>query len=456
MSSRDLRVAIIGAGPSGFYAAEAIVKKLEKVTVDIIEKLPAPYGLVRYGVAPDHQKIKSVTKLYERTAANDRVNLLGNVEFGKDLSLSEIKNHYDAVVFCNGASSDRSLGIPGEELEGSMSATEFVAWYNGLPEYAHHIKSLDAKAVAVIGVGNVAVDVVRILAKSVDELSSSDITAESLEVLKDSKVEDIYMLGRRGPAQGKFTTKELRELGQLLNADIIVDKNELKLDEASEKYALENRAVSINLTVLGEFADKEPEQKPRRVHIKFLVSPVEIGGKDKVESIKLEKNRLEPTSSGYINSVGTGQYETIPVDMVLRSVGYKGIKLPDVPFYDKWGTIPNEDGRVLDEQGGKVVPGLYTAGWIKRGPSGVVGTNKADSAETVDKLLEDFANVELKDDPAKTTQAVLDVLKTKGVQVVSFEEWKKLDAYELARGKEENRPRVKVVDIDKMIQIAKS
>jgi len=411
---------------------------------------------VRYGVAPDHQKIKSVTKLYERTASNERVNLLGNVEFGKDLSLAELQKHYDAVIFCNGASSDRSLNIPGEDLEGSMSATEFVAWYNGLPEYAHHIKSLDAKAVAVIGVGNVAVDVVRILAKSIDELASSDITAESLEVLKDSKVEDIYMLGRRGPAQGKFTTKELRELGQLLNADIIVDKSELELDEASEKYALDNRAVSINLAVLAEFAEKEPENKPRRVHIKFLVSPVEISGKGKVESIKLEKNRLEPTPSGYINSIGTGEYETLPVDMVLRSVGYKGIKLPDVPFYEKWGTIPNEDGRVLDEQGGKVIPGLYTSGWIKRGPSGVVGTNKADSAETVDKLLNDFAEVELKDDSTKTPQAVLKLLKAKGVEVVSFEEWKKLDAYEVAQGKKENRPRVKVVDVDKMLEIAKS
>ena len=456
MSSRDLRVAIVGAGPSGFYAAEALVKNLETVTVDIIEKLPTPYGLVRYGVAPDHQKIKSVTKLYERTASNERVNLLGNVEFGKDLSLAELQKHYDAVIFCNGASSDRSLNIPGEDLEGSMSATEFVAWYNGLPEYAHHIKSLDAKAVAVIGVGNVAVDVVRILAKSIDELASSDITAESLEVLKDSKVEDIYMLGRRGPAQGKFTTKELRELGQLLNADIIVDKSELELDEASEKYALDNRAVSINLAVLAEFAEKEPENKPRRVHIKFLVSPVEISGKGKVESIKLEKNRLEPTPSGYINSIGTGEYETLPVDMVLRSVGYKGIKLPDVPFYEKWGTIPNEDGRVLDEQGGKVIPGLYTSGWIKRGPSGVVGTNKADSAETVDKLLNDFAEVELKDDSTKTPQAVLKLLKAKGVEVVSFEEWKKLDAYEVAQGKKENRPRVKVVDVDKMLEIAKS
>ncbi|HHO55252.1 MAG TPA: NADP oxidoreductase, partial [Trueperaceae bacterium] len=347
--SRNLRVAIIGAGPAGFYAAEGLIKNLENVSVDIIEALPTPYGLVRYGIAPDHQKIKSVSRLYERTAADPRVNLLANVNFGTDINLAEINKHYDAVVFTTGASSDRSLGIKGEDLAGSISATNFVAWYNGLPAYKDFISSLDAKAVAVIGVGNVAVDVVRILAKSVDELATTDIADHSLEVLKESQVKDIYMIGRRGPAQAKYTTKELRELGELVNADIFVDKEDLVLDEESQKVAENDRAISKQLTELANYAQRKPEGKARRVHIKFLASPTEIKGESKVEAIVLEKNRLEPTPSGYINAVGTGQFETLPVDMVLRSVGYRGVKLPDISFDEKRGIIPNADGRVLTE-----------------------------------------------------------------------------------------------------------
>ncbi len=454
--SRNLRVAIIGAGPAGFYAAAGLIKNLENVSVDIIEALPTPYGLVRYGIAPDHQKIKSVSKLYERTAADPRVNLLANVHFGRDLNLAEINKHYDAVVFTTGASSDRSLGIKGENLAGSISATDFVAWYNGLPAYKDFINKLDAKAVAVIGVGNVAVDVVRILAKSVDELATTDITDHSLDILKDSKVKDIYMIGRRGPAQAKYTTKELRELGELINADIFVDKKDLVLDEASQKIANDTRAISIQLTELDNYADRKPEGKARRVHIKFLASPSEIKGSDKVEAIVLEKNKLEPSPSGYINAVGTGQFETLPVDMVLRSVGYRGVKLPDISFDDKRGIIPNDDGRVLIEANGEIVKGQYVAGWIKRGPSGVVGTNKADAVITIKNLIEDFSNIDLTPDSNKNPEAIVQFLKDKGVEVVSFEEWKKLDEYEIAQGKKQARPRVKVVDTDKMIKIAKS
>ena len=454
--SRNLRVAVIGAGPAGFYAAEGLIKNLEDVSVDLIEALPTPYGLVRYGIAPDHQKIKSVSKLYERTAQDPRVSLLANVRFGSDLSLSEINKHYDAVVFTTGASSDRSLGIKGEDLPGSISATNFVAWYNGLPAYKDFINNIDAKAVAVIGVGNVAVDVVRILAKSVDDLATTDIADHSLEVLKDSRVKDIYMIGRRGPAQAKYTTKELRELGELLNADIFVDKADLVLDEASQKVADEDRAVSTQLKELHNFAEREPEGRARRVHIRFLESPTEIKGEGKVEAIVLEKNRLEPTPSGYINAVGTGQYQTLPVDMVLRSVGYRGVKLPDVSFDERRGIIPNDDGRVLTAADGEIVKGQYVAGWIKRGPSGVVGTNKADAVITIKNLIEDFSTTKLNPDSNKSPEAILELLKTKGVEVVSFEDWKKLDDYEIAQGKKQNRPRVKVVDTDKMIEIAKS
>ena len=454
--SRNLRVAIIGAGPAGFYAAEGLIKNLENVSVDIIEALPTPYGLVRYGIAPDHQKIKSVSRLYERTAADPRVNLLANVNFGTDINIAEINKHYDAVVFTTGASSDRSLGIKGEDLAGSISATDFVAWYNGLPAYKDFISSLDAKAVAVIGVGNVAVDVVRILAKSVDELATTDITDHSLEVLKESQVKDIYMIGRRGPAQAKYTTKELRELGELVNADIFVDKEDLVLDEESQKVADKDRAISKQLTELAKYAQRKPEGKARRVHIKFLASPTEIKGKSKVEAIVLEKNRLEPTPSGYINAVGTGQFETLPVDMVLRSVGYRGVKLPDISFDEKRGIIPNADGRVLTEANGEIVKGQYVAGWIKRGPSGVVGTNKADAVITIKNLIEDFNDASLSSDPNKSPEAVLQLLADKGVDVVSFEEWKKLDNYEITQGEKQGRPRVKVVDTDKMLKIAKS
>ena len=454
--SRNLRVAIIGAGPAGFYAAEGLIKNLENVSVDIIEALPTPYGLVRYGIAPDHQKIKSVSRLYERTAADPRVNLLANVNFGTDINLAEINKHYDAVVFTTGASSDRSLGIKGEDLAGSISATDFVAWYNGLPAYKDFISSLDAKAVAVIGVGNVAVDVVRILAKSVDELATTDITDHSLEVLKESQVKDIYMIGRRGPAQAKYTTKELRELGELVNADIFVDKEDLVLDEESQKVAENDRAISKQLTELTNYAQRKPEGKARRVHIKFLASPTEIKGESKVEAIVLEKNRLEPTPSGYINAVGTGQFETLPVDMVLRSVGYRGVKLPDISFDEKRGIIPNADGRVLTEANGEIVKGQYVAGWIKRGPSGVVGTNKADAVITIKNLIEDFNDASLSSDPNKSPEAVLQLLAKKGVDVVSFEEWKKLDNYEITQGEKQGRPRVKVVDTDEMLKIAKS
>ena len=454
-TNRPLRVAVVGAGPSGFYTADALIKSYENVSVDILDRLPTPFGLVRYGVAPDHQKIKSVTRLYERTCSDERVRFLGNVTFGSDLSHEDLRNHYDAIVYAVGAASDRSLNIRGETLAGSMSATEFVAWYNGHPDYRERDIRMESSGVAVIGMGNVAVDVTRILAKSVDELRTSDIADHALENLQHSRVTDIYMIGRRGPAQAKFTTKELRELGELANADIVVDEAELNVD-ADSLAAIEGDPIALkNLEILRDFAQKPLEGKPRRVHLKFLLSPNEILGDTAVTGIKLEKNKLETTESGYINAVGTGAFETLDVGMVLRSVGYRGVKLPDVPFDEKRGVIPNDAGRVLDAPGGRPISGEYVAGWIKRGPSGVIGTNKADSADSVKKLIEDIDLLTPVDDSNANPEAIINLLETRKVRYITFEDWLVLDKHELELGKAQGRPRVKLTDVQVMLEHAK-
>ncbi len=450
-ATHPLRVLVVGAGPSGFYTAEALLKDLKDVSVDLMDRLPTPYGLVRYGVAPDHQKIKSVTKMYEKTSQDPRLRFLGNVSFGKNLSYAEAKKHYHAVVYTVGASADRNLGIPGENLLGSMSATEFVAWYNGHPDYCDRIQTLNAQHVAVVGMGNVAVDVTRILAKSVAELRTTDIADHALEVLKDSKVTDIYMLGRRGPAQAKFTTKELRELGELENADIIVNPAEVEVDEKSLESIADDPGMKKNIEILQEFAKKPLEGKPRRVHLRFLVSPVELLGENSVTHLKLEHNRLDDS----LNAVGTGNFETLPMEMVLRSVGYKGVALPDVPFDSKRGVIPNNEGRVLDAPNGSPVKGEYVAGWIKRGPSGVVGTNKVDASDTIKILVAEQANLPAIHAADANPEAVTKLLENKGINYVSFKNWQTLDAHELKLGAEQGRPRVKVTSIEKMLELSK-
>lgn len=449
-----LRVAVIGAGPAGFYAAESLIKNREDVSVDLIDRLPAPFGLVRYGVAPDHQKMKSVTRMYDRTCRDPRVRFLGNVEFGRDITRDELLERYHAVVYAVGAPSDRDLGIPGEDLPGSMSATEFVAWYNGHPDYCDRTPPLEAERVAVIGLGNVAVDVTRILAKSVAELSATDIADHALERLETSSVKEIVMVGRRGPAQGKFTTKELRELGELENADIFVDPAELELDEDSLASIEDNAVAKRNLDVLRGFAKTPEYGKPRKVRIRFCLSPVEILGDERVEAIKLERNRLEKRPDGRIAAVASGDYETLPVGMVLRSVGYQGMPLPGVPFDEAKALIPNEGGRVLTSPGGEPTGGEYVAGWIKRGPSGVIGTNKADAMETISALLEDPPR-EL-DPQLATRQAVDELLASRGAEVVDYERWCALDQLEVAAGERHGRPRVKLTRVEEMLQLSES
>ncbi|WP_102126666.1 FAD-dependent oxidoreductase [Deinococcus planocerae] len=441
---RPLRVAVIGSGPSGIYAAEALTKQTDTpVEVDVFDRLPTPYGLVRYGVAPDHLTIKSVTKAFEKTLSDPRVRFLGNVEFGSDLSYEEARAHYDAVVYTVGASSDRRLGIPGEDLLGSMSATEFVAWYNGHPDAAAREMLLNATGVAVVGVGNVALDVSRILVKTVAELRESDIAEHALGALERSQVKDVWVLGRRGPVQAAFTTKELREFGELEGADPIVKTAEVQVDEETEA-ALTDNTKKKNLEVLRDFAVRTPEGRERRIHLRFLVSPVEIvdDGEGNVGGLRIERNRLDENG----NAVGTGEYETLPVQMVLRSIGYKGVALPGVPFDEKKGVVPNVEGRVEGR------PGEYTAGWIKRGPSGVIGTNKKDAVDTVAHLLADAKAGALPEPAQPNREAVDALLSGKGVDVYTFEDWQELDAHELARGKAQGRPRGKVVHKHEMLQ----
>lgn len=440
---RPLRVAVIGSGPSGIFATEALLKQTDlPAQVDVYDRLPTPYGLVRYGVAPDHLTIKSVTRGFEKTLGDPRVRFLGNVEFGTDLTHEDALTHYDAVLYTVGASSDRRLGIPGEDLTGSMSATEFVAWYNGHPDAAAREMVLSASGVAVVGVGNVALDVSRILVKTAQELHESDIAAHALTALDASHVQDVWVLGRRGPAQAAFTTKELREFGELHAAEPVVKLEEIALSEA-EEAAITDNTKKKNVEVLRDFASREAEGKARRVHLRFLTSPVEIldDGQGRVGGLKVERNRLDENG----NAVGTGEFEVLPVQMVLRSVGYRGVALPGVPFDEKRGVIANDEGRVT----GRV--GEYTAGWIKRGPSGVVGTNRKDATDTVAHLLADAKEGKLPGAAHPTREAVDALLAGKGVQVYSFHDWQVLDAHELAEGQAQGRPRAKVVHRELML-----
>jgi ferredoxin--NADP+ reductase len=445
-ASHPLRVAVVGSGPSGLFAVDSLLRTApQPVGIDVIERLPTPYGLVRYGVAPDHAKIKSVITTFAKTLSDERVRFLGNVAFGRDLTLDAALRFYDAVIFAVGAPNDRALGIPGEDLPGSMSATEFVAWYSGHPDAATREIALHAEAVAVIGAGNVAIDVARILAKHVDELKPTDIPHHVLDALEASHIKDIYLIGRRGPAQAKFTTAELRELGELTNADVILDPADLELDPASAEAVESKQILKRNLDVLRDFAAKPQSGKPRRLHLRFLTSPVEIVGTTAVEALVVERNRLDELE----NAVGTGAFETIPVQMIFRAVGYRGEPLAGLPFDAKRYVIPNDAGRVLASPG-KPLTGAYVAGWIKRGPTGVIGTNKADAAETVRSLLADLPALPRAAEPDPA--AVDRFLEARGAHVVAWHNWLEIDAHEIELGREHGRERTKVVAYEALLR----
>lgn len=457
--ANPLRVAIIGSGPSGFYAAAHLQAQTGlHVEIDMFDRLPTPYGLVRGGVAPDHQKIKSVTKAYDRIAADPNFRFYGHVEFGKDLTHADLAAGYHAIIYAVGAQTDRRMDIPGEDLSGSHPATEFVAWYNAHPDFADYQFDLSQENVAVIGLGNVAMDVIRILARTPDELTETDIADYALDQLKHSKVKNIYVLGRRGPAQAAFTNPEIKELGELDDASIIVAPDEVILDPVSRQFvdSGEDKVATKNVEILKSFAAQGDTGKPRKIIMRFCVSPVEITGSGKVEAIKIVKNALVPDDKGNLKAKPTGEYETIPVGLVFRSVGYHGVPLPGVPFDEKKGTIPNTLGRVLTApQSGEQVVGDYVVGWIKRGPSGIIGTNKPDSVETVNSLLEDLKAGKLRS-PAAPDRAKLEaLLKDRNVQYVSFEDWHFLDVVEQERGEFRNAPRLKFSKVEDMLKAIK-
>jgi ferredoxin--NADP+ reductase len=454
-SQAPLRIAVFGAGPAGFYATDELLKNAKQpVRVDLFDRLPTPYGLVRGGVAPDHAKIKAVIKQYEKIAQRPGFRFFGNVTFGQDLTREEVLAHYHHVIFTTGSETDRRMGIPGEDLPGSYSATAFVGWYNGHPDYQHLSFDLrDITAVAVIGNGNVAMDVARILARSTEELSTTDITENSLNVLRQSAVRSIIMCGRRGPAQAAFTNPEIRELAELTGVDLVVRPDELALDEANQQFMEAHSSEPThqrNLDTLNAQIAKGEGTQARKIYTRFFVSPVEVLGQQRVEGLRLERNVLVRDERGNFQARGTGQYEEISCQMIFRSIGYKGQLLADLPFDDRQGVIPNNEGRVIDPATKEQIPRLYVAGWIKRGPSGVIGTNKADAVATVESLLSDIEGqprpqIQGEDD------AITTFLTRKDVRYVTFSDWQNIDKAEIANGRSLGKPREKFITVPAML-----
>ncbi len=452
MSTGPLRVAIVGSGPAGFYGAGALLASSDPaVEVDLFERLPTPWGLVRLGVAPDHPKIKSVSRAFEKIAQRPGFRFFGNVDVGRDVSHEELAGLYDAVVYAFGAQADRRMGIPGEDLPGSWPATAFVAWYNGHPDFQGIPFDLSSERAVVVGNGNVAVDVARMLALTPEELAITDTTDEAIAAIVGSGIREILVLGRRGPAQAAFTPPELQELTELEGADLVVDPADLELDPASEAALEDDTAIARrNVDLLRVVAGNPAGGKPKTLRLRFCVSPVAIVGQGRVEAVEVVRNELVADASGRIRAVPTDEREVIPCGIVLRSVGYRGTPMAGVPFDEDSATIRNAAGRVLDDQGAPI-PGVYCTGWIKRGPSGVIGTNKKDASETVELLLEDAAAGLL---PPRGEDDVARLLAERGVTPVTHAGWQAIDAVERARGEEQGRPRVKLCRWDELLAAA--
>ncbi len=436
------KIAIIGSGPAGCYAASSLIKS--NIEIDVFERLVFPFGLVRSGVAPDHQKIKKVNSLFYKTLSHPLCRLIANVEVGKDISINKLLEYYSAVILSHGAEHDRKLNIEGESLLGSYTATEFVGWYNSHPDFQNREFNFNIKNVAVIGQGNVAIDVARILAKPVSELEPTDISVKTINDLKQSKIENIYVIGRRGPVQAAFTDKELKELGQIPNCDLVIKKEDLKLSDTDKKeLEIADKVKRSNFLLLEEFSNKPIGNSKKKLHLVFYKSPVEFIGSEKIEKIKLETNKLEG-SPGKQKSIGQGEYEELDVDIVFTSIGYLGKPIEALPF--KWGKYLNIDGRIVDENE-KTIKGLYCSGWIKRGPSGVIGTNKACSVETVKSLIEDLETL---------PDAKGDILDVIDKRVVSLSDWGKIDQRELELGKERGKERLKFLSNEEALEFLES
>lgn len=456
-AERPLRVAVIGAGPSGFYATAALLGSDLEVEVDLFDRLPAPFGLVRGGVAPDHQKIKSVVRAYEKTASHPRFRFFGNVRVGADLTLEVLRRHYDQLCFAVGCESSRAIGIPGEDLAGSASATDFVGWYNGHPDACHHCFDLDeTTSVAIVGVGNVAVDVARILTRDPDELATTDIADYALDVLRRSRVRDVYMLGRRGPVQAAFTPVELKELSELAGVDLVVPEWAAYVDPISQAWLDEqgDKATRKNVALLQSLASRAPTGAPRRIHLLLYRSPVEVLGDEKMTGVRVEHTELVGPAADRLRAQSTGKTDDIEAGMMFRAVGYRGIPLPGLPFDERRGVVSNEGGRVTDPEGA-VVAGTYVVGWAKRGPSGVIGTNRADANETVARMLEDIAGQEAPRDPDRTAEAALDTVAAAVPELVQWADWKRIDAEEVARGEAAGRVRGKFTHVADMLALLK-
>ena len=461
--SRPARIAIVGSGPSGFYTAAALFKQdSEPIEVDFFDRLPTPYGLVRGGVAPDHQNIKAVIRVYDKLARRDQLRFFGNVMVGRDLTLDDLRRSYDQIVIAAGNESHRRLGVPGEDLRGVYSATEFVGWYNGHPDHrACAFPLATAKRVAVVGNGNVAMDVTRVLAKRSERLAATDIASYALEALATSAVEEIHVLGRRGPAEAAFTAKEVKEIGSLEDADLMVAPSDAELDAESARWLAEQGTPGAkrNVEYLLEKSRETPRGLARRVHFRFLVSPVEfLGSNGQLEAIKLERNELYLDPSGTPRPRGTGETWIEPFQLAFTAVGYRGIPIPGVPFDERAGIVPNVGGRLTGADGA-TLPGLYAVGWAKRGPTGLIGDNVADADETARHMLEDLAaNVVVPSDRdaaasnGRGSAAIERLLTERGVRWVSFDQWIRLDAIEVARGKELGKIREKFSSIDQMLE----
>ncbi|GAA0928904.1 FAD-dependent oxidoreductase [Kribbella koreensis] len=441
---RDLRVAVVGAGPAGIYAADILTKEHDTATVDLIERLPAPFGLVRYGVAPDHPRIKEIIKALHRVVGRDRIRFLGNVEYGADLKLEDLRRHYDAVIFATGAITDRELDIPGIDLPGNYGAADFVSWYAGHPDVPRDWP-LEARHIAVLGAGNVALDVARMLAKPADEQLTTEIADNVYRGLKANQATDVHVFARRGPAQIKFTPMELRELSHSPAVDVIVHPEGFEIDAASQQAINTNKGTRLMVDTLLKYLEAEPTGAEHRIHIHLCQAPVEVLGTDRVEALRTERTELQ--GDGTVK--GTGEYVETPVQAVYRAVGYLSSNLPGIPFDHQAGVIVNDRGRVLDIDD-VPLPGLYTTGWIKRGPIGLIGHTKSDAAETIASLLADVDALPRPE--VSDPDAILAHLADRGATVVDADGWSRLDAHEQSLGQSEGRERIKVVPREDMLK----
>jgi len=447
-----MRVAIIGSGPAGFYAAEALLKRADAVVdVDMFDRLPTPYGLVRGGVAPDHLKIKTVIRVFATTAARPTFRFLGNVRLGRDVTVEELRRHYHQIVYATGNEADRRLGIPGEGIARCTPATVFVGWYNGHPDYRLAQIDLSVRRVAVVGNGNVAVDAARILLRTSAELEKTDIAAHALEALRNSQVREVFILGRRGPEQAAFSPAELKELGKMEAADPVIAPGELAGCVGSESTG--NAEKDKNLKILRSFAAQQPRAKAKKLHLRFLVSPTEViaDAAGNVAGLALEKNRLEARPDGTVAARGTGEIEVLEVGMVLPAIGYAAERIAGVPYDEKARVIANEDGRVVDPASRAVIANEYVVGWARTGPQGLIGEHKRASAHVVGHMITDGAELATRALPDR--DAIVSLLRERGLQLVSFNDWKQLDDVEVVRGARRGAPRDKIVDVEAMLAV---